>query len=207
MAKKKRNLPDRSSGNTGGSRPDFGAGAATWTTAPATPMGGAIPTTARYKPGASAMTLPAEITRGDWTALILALVIFFAPAVGVPHEEMLQDTLKSIVVSFGALGAALLFFWQQRNRRDGLRWIPQVNGEISIPVVSIHTLGDLFVPFVTGDARGRGAGLGLAICKELAQACGGRLQVANRVDQGRVLGLDATLWLPPAADKPERPSG
>ena len=23
----------------------------------------------------------------------------------------------------------------------------------------------------------------------------------------RVLGLDATLWLPPAADKPERPSG
>ncbi len=122
MAKKKRNLPDRSFGNTGGSRPDFGAGAATWTTAPATPMGGAIPTTARYKPGASAMTLPAEITRGDWTALILALVIFFAPAVGVPHEEMLQDTLKSIVVSFGALGAALLFFWQQRNRRDGLRW-------------------------------------------------------------------------------------
>ncbi len=122
MAKKKRNLPDRSSGNTGGSRPDFGAGAATWTTAPATPMGGAIPTTARYKPGAPAMALPAEITRGDWTALILALVIFFAPAVGVPHEEMLQDTLKSIVVSFGALGAALLFFWQQRNRRDGLRW-------------------------------------------------------------------------------------
>lgn len=34
-----------------------------------------------------------------------------------------------------------------RLRRDGLRWIPQVNGEISIPVVSIHTLGDLFVPF------------------------------------------------------------
>jgi hypothetical protein len=34
-----------------------------------------------------------------------------------------------------------------RLRRDGLRWIPQVNGDISIPVVSIHTLGDLFVPF------------------------------------------------------------
>ena len=122
MAKKKRNAPDRSSGNTGASRPDFGAGAATWTTAPAAPMGGAIPTTARYKPGQATVSLPAEITRGDWTALILSLLIFFAPAVGVPHEEMLQDTLKSIVVSFGALGAALLFFWQQRNRRDGLRW-------------------------------------------------------------------------------------
>ena len=34
-----------------------------------------------------------------------------------------------------------------RLRRDGLRWIPVINGEIKIPVVSIHTLGDLFVPF------------------------------------------------------------
>jgi hypothetical protein len=32
-------------------------------------------------------------------------------------------------------------------RDDGVRWIPVVNGEFSIPVVSIHTLGDLFVPF------------------------------------------------------------
>ena len=34
-----------------------------------------------------------------------------------------------------------------RLRRDGLRWIPKANGDISIPVVSLHTLGDLFVPF------------------------------------------------------------
>ncbi len=34
-----------------------------------------------------------------------------------------------------------------RLRRDGLRWIPKVNGEFSVPVVSIHTIGDLFVPF------------------------------------------------------------
>ena len=34
-----------------------------------------------------------------------------------------------------------------RLRRDGLRWIPLANGDIGIPVVSIHTLGDLFVPF------------------------------------------------------------
>ena len=34
-----------------------------------------------------------------------------------------------------------------RKRSDGLRWIPQVNGDISIPVVTLHTLGDLFVPF------------------------------------------------------------
>ena len=34
-----------------------------------------------------------------------------------------------------------------RLRTDGLRWIPVINGDIKIPVVSIHTLGDLFVPF------------------------------------------------------------
>ena len=34
-----------------------------------------------------------------------------------------------------------------RLRRDGLRWIPVASANISIPVVSIHTLGDLFVPF------------------------------------------------------------
>jgi pimeloyl-ACP methyl ester carboxylesterase len=33
-----------------------------------------------------------------------------------------------------------------RLRTDGIRWIPKVNGEFKIPVVSIHTLGDMFVP-------------------------------------------------------------
>ena len=34
-----------------------------------------------------------------------------------------------------------------RLRRDGLRWIPTCPGDVNIPIVSIHTLGDLFVPF------------------------------------------------------------
>ncbi len=34
-----------------------------------------------------------------------------------------------------------------RARRDGLRWIPKVNGKFNVPVVSIHTLGDMYVPF------------------------------------------------------------
>lgn len=33
-------------------------------------------------------------------------------------------------------------------RGDGVRWIPQVNGEFSVPVVTLHNLGDLYVPFV-----------------------------------------------------------
>lgn len=34
-----------------------------------------------------------------------------------------------------------------RLRRDGLRWIPKTNARISVPVVTIHTLGDGYVPW------------------------------------------------------------
>ena len=33
-------------------------------------------------------------------------------------------------------------------RSDGVRWIPRVNGEFTVPVVTLHGLGDLYVPFV-----------------------------------------------------------
>ncbi|MES2945719.1 MAG: O-antigen ligase family protein [Pseudomonadota bacterium] len=83
----------------------------------------AAPARSKAPPVATAsVAIPAEVERGDWTVAILAFAVFLAPAIGVPNEEMLQDTLKSIVVSFAAVIAALLFFWQQRNRRDGLRW-------------------------------------------------------------------------------------
>ena len=65
--------------------------------------------------------IPGE-TVGTRTVTILALMMFLAPALGVTHEEMLQDTLKSIIVSFGALSAALFFFWIEGARRDALRW-------------------------------------------------------------------------------------
>ena len=114
MAKKKRPSPERRPG-----APELAASGPLLDTASARPEALAP---SRPKPAPPLVALPAEVVRGDWTVPILALMMFFAPALGVPHEEMLQDTLKSIVVSFAALGAALLFFWQQRNRRDGLRW-------------------------------------------------------------------------------------
>ena len=81
-------------------------------------------------PKAPAATVAAAPTRserptngnGGATVLLFALMMFLAPALGVPHEEMLQDTLKSFVVSFVALGAGLLFFWEQRSRREPLGW-------------------------------------------------------------------------------------
>lgn len=89
---------------------------------PAAPKTSTPNTGMRSRMTSAVTQLPQEVERGDWTVVILALMMFLAPAVGVPNEMMLQDTLKSIVVSFAAVGAGLLFFWQQRNRRDGLRW-------------------------------------------------------------------------------------
>ncbi|HEX2543480.1 MAG TPA: O-antigen ligase family protein [Ramlibacter sp.] len=65
---------------------------------------------------------PAEPARDGGAAQVLALAIFLAPAVGVPGELMLQDTLKSAVVSIGALIAAGLFIFSQRTRQEPLRW-------------------------------------------------------------------------------------
>jgi O-antigen ligase len=66
--------------------------------------------------------LPGEAAGAGWPALLLALMLFLAPALGVPSELMLQDTLKSIVVAFCTLTAALCFFLGERQRRQPLRW-------------------------------------------------------------------------------------
>ena len=118
MAKKKRISNNNSGNDKSSALSGDSVGAAGLKDAP----GQGARAQAVKKPESKAVALPAEVERGDWTVLILGLMIFLAPSVGVPNEMMLQDTLKSIVVSFGAVIAGLLFFWQQRNRRDGLRW-------------------------------------------------------------------------------------
>jgi O-antigen ligase len=124
MAKKKRNPARSGSGPI--SAPTLGASdtmATAGANSQAVPAGTtgnarATPAPARIR----ILSLPLEITKGDWTVFLMTLMMFFAPAMGVPNEEMLQDTLKSIIVSGFSLVAALVFFWRQRNRRDAVRW-------------------------------------------------------------------------------------
>ena len=73
-------------------------------------------------PDAATAGSPPEVAGGDRTVAVLAAMMFLAPAAGVPYEEMLQDTLKSMLVSFAALTAGLLFFLHQRHRLQALRW-------------------------------------------------------------------------------------
>ena len=97
-------------------------------------------TTPAISPSTHAPGLPAEMGAGDWTAVLLALMLFLAPALGVPNEEMLQDTLKSIVVSGMALLALLAFFWHQRARSMPLRW----HGLMWLPLaLAAYALGSM----------------------------------------------------------------
>lgn len=131
MAKKKRNAPP-----AGGATPNPRPAAAP---APE-PAGRERQGAHRHAMPPSAQPLPAEVLTGDWTVAILALMMFLAPALGVPNELMLQDTLKSIVVAFAALGAALFFFWNQRNRQLPLRW----HGLVWLPVLLMaYALGSM----------------------------------------------------------------
>ena len=75
---------------------------------------------------------------------------------GILNKSVLDTTAYSYTIDGDtagttALNASVLKISPEadanRLRRDGLRWVPKINGEFKIPVVSIHTLGDLFVPF------------------------------------------------------------
>ncbi|HWS74990.1 MAG TPA: alpha/beta hydrolase [Quisquiliibacterium sp.] len=75
---------------------------------------------------------------------------------GVLNSNVLDTTAYTYTITGDAAGSTALNASVQkispdpdanRLRTDGLRWIPKVNGDFKIPVVSIHTLGDLFVPF------------------------------------------------------------
>ncbi|HRL29114.1 MAG TPA: sensor histidine kinase N-terminal domain-containing protein [Ottowia sp.] len=63
------------------------------------------------------------------------------------------------------------------------------------PGVAPELAERLFQPFSAG-AGGTGSGLGLAICHEIVQTLGGRIQLVNRMHNGRVDGLDAIVSLP-----------
>jgi hypothetical protein len=58
----------------------------------------------------------------NWTALLLTLMMVMVPALGVPYEELLQDTLKSILVAFFALASSFTFFWHQHKQSEPLNW-------------------------------------------------------------------------------------
>ena len=81
-----------------------------------------------------------SLSPGDGVVLLLATMMLVTPALGVPHEFMLQDTLKSMLVAFGTLAAAWLLLWQNRQRSDALQW----HGVLWLPLLLMaYALGSM----------------------------------------------------------------
>lgn len=73
------------------------------------------------------MSAAASATRSqpdDRVVAVLAAMMLLVPALGVPSELVLQDTLKSALVAFGTLIAALLLCRARLREPAGLAWHP-----------------------------------------------------------------------------------
>lgn len=153
--------------------------------------------------------LPADqIDTVDLVALVEEIAVDMSPLISARHQDFQFEPVacrwtgpvwmvREIIVNLlhnalhytpedGALGIHMA------RSHDHVKLTVHDNG----PGLSQFALDNLFVPFAGGDAQRQGAGLGLAICKELAIACGGRLEIENRLSDGELHGLNATLWLP-----------
>lgn len=95
-------------------------------------------------PSSSALSIPPSVTPPprvhQGSVRILAWTMALVPTLGVPSHLVLQDTLKSAVLAFGVLLAALLFFWQQRQRTTPLLW----HGLVWLPLALMaYALGSM----------------------------------------------------------------
>ena len=85
------------------------------------------------------LALPPSATSSA-TATVLAWMAFLLPAVGVPGEMLLQDTLKSAVLAFGTLIAACVFMWHRRE--NTVRWYG--HALLAVPMVlTAYALGSM----------------------------------------------------------------
>ena len=131
-----------------------------------------------------------------------------------PQAEWVQaDPLRLRQVLINLLGNAVKY-----NRRGGrvvLRARPAAIGEVCIEVedsgigMSEAQLGELFTPFhrlgreqrgAPGQPGTQGTGIGLVICRKLADLMGGTLEVSSQEGQGSVF----SLTLPRPAGEPQR---
>lgn len=107
-------------------------------------------------------------------------------------EQVMINLLKNAAESGSAPEAVEV---QVRTSADG--WLIEVMDRGT--GLSEDALRDALIPFYS--TKPSGTGLGLTLCREIVEAHGGRLSIANRQGGGAVVGL----WLPRAL--PDSPPG
>lgn len=141
----------------------------------------------------------AEITRAvalDLAPLIAQQQIDFEidtrPAPVRAHEWALRELTRNLLhnaIKYGGPRGRLTLMLETTASRAVL-----CLGDTG-PGISPELRMRLFQPFASGDPHS-GSGLGLAICQEIVTSLGGDIRLDNRIEEGRIAGLDARVSLP-----------
>lgn len=83
-------------------------------------------------------TVMAEEPNLSWVSLLLGLMLVLTPALGVPGQEMLQDTLKSMLVCGFTLTAAIILVASAKSTQ--LRWHPVVLLPLSLAAYAMGSM-------------------------------------------------------------------
>jgi two-component system, OmpR family, sensor histidine kinase TctE len=150
----------------------------------------------------------------DWSAIARAVALDVAPLIAdrhldfdlqlhapAPvraHEWALRELTRNLLhnaIRHSPPGAALLMSLGA----DDEHWVLRIRDHGT--GIDDELRERLFQPFARGAASGTdGAGLGLAICREIVQDLGGTLSLDNRREGSRIEGLDAVVSLPRSRD-------
>lgn len=126
--------------------------------------------------------------------------IFTEPTFMQAHEWMLRELSRNLLhnaVRHAPEGSELTVDLRTDGRHVALTISDHGPG------IDEELASRLFQPFSAGNVH-TGSGLGLAICQEIVLALGGNIALTNRLNGGRITGLDAVVRLPLAhllADK------
>jgi two-component system sensor histidine kinase TctE len=137
----------------------------------------------------------------DLSALIAQRQLDFdlstVPAPVRAHEWALRELTRNVLhnaIKHSPEGAALRITLLNDGRHAALTVADHGTG------IPAELQPRLFQPFARADgAAPEGSGLGLAICHEIVANLGGQIELKNRLDAGRIDGVDAIVRLPLAA--------
>lgn len=146
---------------------------------------------ARATADAPAPAAPEGLRHNDGVLPLLMLMVGLLPAIGAPHEELLQDTLKSMGVAFVALAAALCWVWHRRGQPLVLRWHAVLLGPLALLGYALVSIAWSH-PYLAGVEAVRWALFSLLLGLGLQTLGRGPLQrLAWAIHWGAVL---AALW-------------